>query len=149
MPTYLKKDITTVETGIIAHGVNCQHAMGSGVAKAIKEKWPKVYQSFMRTHGGKEMLGTAHLINVNSDPLLHVANCYTQVFYGHGGRFASPRAIEKSLDSLASYSKTTELPLYIPKIGAGLGGLKWDTEVEPIISKLEKKYQIEIFVCEL
>ena len=40
---YIVQDITTVEPpGIIAHGVNCQNIMGSGVAKALFQKWPLV-----------------------------------------------------------------------------------------------------------
>ena len=31
----IKKDITTIEKGVIMHQVNCQDVMGAGVAKAI------------------------------------------------------------------------------------------------------------------
>lgn len=41
---YLNKNIITIQEGVIAHGVNCTGAMNSGVAKAIREKWPEVYR---------------------------------------------------------------------------------------------------------
>ena len=39
-------DLFTHHGGAIAHGVNCKGAMGSGVAKAIKAKFPEMYRSY-------------------------------------------------------------------------------------------------------
>lgn len=38
----INKDITTLKKGILIQQVNCQNAMGSGVAKAIYQKLPQV-----------------------------------------------------------------------------------------------------------
>ena len=41
-------------------------------------------------------------------------------------------------------------PVYIPRIGCGLGGLNWDKDVEPIMKGLDDDYKrIHIFVCDL
>lgn len=150
MLKYINQDITTVELGIVAHGVNCQHAMNSGVAKAIREKWPIVYEKYMEQPYGKTMLGTAHLIAIYENDSLFVANCYTQVFYGRGGRFAGPQAIRQSLGQVCKMADFYDLPVYIPKIGCGLGGLDWESEVEPIVQSLADRYErINIFVCEV
>lgn len=142
MINYIEKDITTVERGIICHGVNCQGAMGSGVALAIKTKWPIIYVSFLNMPTGKTMLGTAHLIDVDegSDSLF-VANCYTQQFCGFGGRFADLDAIYNSLSKSFKWADIYTLDIFLPKIGAGLGGLDWETEVKPIIEKLDNEYE--------
>lgn len=34
---------------VIAHQVNCQGKMGSGVAKVIRDKYPKVYETYLNT----------------------------------------------------------------------------------------------------
>ena len=136
MINYCKKDITTVTFGIIAHGVNAQHAMGSGVALAIKTKWPKIYTTYMNSPKGREMLGTAHIVDVSEDNTpLFVANCYTQEFYGPGDRkYADQKAIISCLDSVLTFARYHDnIPLWMPKIGAGLGGLDWETEVCPIV----------------
>ena len=39
-------DITNSKANYICHQVNCQGAMNSGVAKAIREKWPRVYKAY-------------------------------------------------------------------------------------------------------
>jgi O-acetyl-ADP-ribose deacetylase (regulator of RNase III) len=129
MIEYKKMDITTVERGVIAHGVNCQKKMGSGVAKAIRQKWPYVYSVYMEHD---PILGTVDYVNVGSD--LWVANCYTQERYGYDGqRYANPNSIRSCLESLACLSVYGEWPIYLPKIGCGLGGLNWEIDVEPLL----------------
>lgn len=148
MITTLNKDITTVTRGIVAHGVNCQGAMGSGVALAIKNKWPKIYEEYKKLPMGKAMLGTAQLVPINDDDTLFVANCFTQVFYGTSGRFADPDAIERSLHLVYRWADYYNLPVFLPKIGALRGGLDWETEVFPIIQQLDSKWDhIETTVC--
>ena len=145
---YINKDITTIDAGIIAHGVNCQGVMGAGVAKAIRDKWPIVYERYKGLPTGAGMLGSAHMVNI-VDSTLYVFNCYTQVFYGKNGRFANADAIRKSLDEVFGWASAYFLTIYLPKIGAGLGGLDWKTEVEPIIKELETKYPtVNVAICE-
>lgn len=148
---YIKKDITTVDMGIVAHGVNCQHKMASGVAKAIRAKWPKAYSSYMAAPKGKMMLGTAHIININEDDSLFVGNCYTQQFYGYGGgSYADIEAVRSSLSHIMILADFYNLPVYLPKIGCGLGGLDWDNDVAPIVAELDRLYErVDILVCEL
>ena len=42
----INKDITTLKKGILLQQVNCQNAMGSGVAKAIYTRWPIVKEEY-------------------------------------------------------------------------------------------------------
>ena len=46
MLKYIKGDITEIESGIICQQTNCQGVMGSGLAKAIRDKWPKVFDEY-------------------------------------------------------------------------------------------------------
>jgi O-acetyl-ADP-ribose deacetylase (regulator of RNase III) len=43
---YKKGNLLEVKEGIITHGVNCQGVMGSGVALAIKQKYPSAFYSY-------------------------------------------------------------------------------------------------------
>lgn len=40
---FIEGNLLDSTTDIICHQVNCQGKMSSGVAKAIREKYPKVY----------------------------------------------------------------------------------------------------------
>jgi len=146
---YIKKDITTVGRGVIAHGVNCQHVMGSGVALAIKTKYPIIYDWYMIAPRGEEMLGTAQVIEVGEvADNLFVSNCYTQLCYGRNGKFANVEAVEHSLRETLVACDWYNLDLFLPKIGAGRGGLNWEEDVLPVLKKLDVEFsKINIFVC--
>lgn len=137
-------DVTLATHGIIAHGVNCQGVMGSGVALAIRNKWPAVYDAYLANNRIPEemrgqLLGSCHIIRVGED--LWVANCYTQLNYGKDGtKYASVDAIRRSLGFVFSHANATGLPIHAPRIGAGLGGLDWDTEVLPVFEDLNSEY---------
>lgn len=145
---YIERDITTVERGVIAQGVNCQHAMGSGVALAIMRKWPRVYEAYMANLFGGQMLGTAHLINVGNDDLW-IANCYTQEYFGSDGKqYASAEAIHDAFGFVFEHARIYKLPLYLPQIGAGLGGLDWELDVEPIINQYDETFEtVDTTIC--
>lgn len=149
MITYLHKDITTVKSGIVAHGVNCQHVMNSGVAKAIRNRWPIVFETFKSRPRGKNMLGIVDMISVDPSDQLWVANCYTQVFYGYGGKFANPEAIHTCLRGVAIYADLYDLDVYMPRIGCGLGGLDWEKEVHPIVEDVNSHHEtLNFYVCD-
>ena len=70
---YINQDITTIAEGVLLNGVNCQKAMGSGVALAYLKKWPQVKEVYMAT---EPVLGNASIICIEHKNL-YVANCYT------------------------------------------------------------------------
>jgi len=150
MLKFIKKDITTVEAGWIIHGVNCQHAMGSGVALAIKTKWPIIYKRYMEAAGGQEMLGKLHPIQVDKD--LFVVNGYTQEFFGsdRNVRYADPDAISTIIKSVVEQAQHHFQKVYVPRIGCDRGGLQWETDVEPGLQQLAIDYpDVNIYVCDL
>jgi O-acetyl-ADP-ribose deacetylase (regulator of RNase III) len=151
MLKYIEQDATEILSGIIAHGVNCQHRMASGIAKTIRRKFPIAYQTYMNNPKGKEMLGTAHIVCVDEEADLHVANIYTQVFYGYGGgRYADLDAIERGMIFVGSIAEGYQLNIYMPRIGCGLGGLSWDKEVGPLMERVADVFStIDIHVCDL
>jgi O-acetyl-ADP-ribose deacetylase (regulator of RNase III) len=158
---YITFDVTKVTRGVVAHGCNCQGVMGSGVARAIRDKWPVVFRryhefvrGFKETEGEtKGMLGIAQTLNVGNEFVadintLFVSNMFTQDKYGADGKvYADPAAIETALDATMAFCRGADLPLYMPKVGCGLGGLNWESDVQPIVERLHAKYGIPVFVC--
>jgi O-acetyl-ADP-ribose deacetylase (regulator of RNase III) len=136
----IKGDVTEVTDGIILHIVNCQHKMGSGVAKALRDKWPLVYDYYMKDGKGPSMLGKVGFVPVA--PGLTVVNGYGQEFYGYDGkRYADPVAIDRILQTCFEFCVEWDLKIAMPKIASGLGGLDWDKEVVPLIEKYETATQ--------
>lgn len=152
MIEYIKKDITSVERGVIGHGCNCQGRMGSGVALAIRNKWPQVYEQYIvlckDNSDKRKLLGTIQAIPVVVE--LVVVNLFTQLNYGFDGqKYANIHAISKSLDTMFGFVSAVKLPAYIPRIGCGLGGLDWEQDVKPEVERLVEKHQINLYVCDL
>lgn len=146
---YLQKDITTVQApALIAHGVNCSNAMGSGVARAIYMKWPTVKAMYHRE--GSMVLGDIQFVEV--EPGLVVANCFTQENYGKDGlQYADIRALQEALEDAGTYA-LDHLGLHevhIPRIGSGLGGLDWEEDVVPVLLEIEKHAPINFVVCDV
>lgn len=151
----IKQDVTKLTEGTIAHGVNCQRRMGSGIALAIRKQWPQVYQQYMDIpkEQQQQMLGKAQIIDISphDNPCsLFVCNCFTQYNYGADGkRYADPYAVESAVRLAFFNAQQFETNLYMPKIGCGLGGLDWETDVKPIFQRLETLYEVEPYICEI
>lgn len=144
-----QRNLTFITHGVIAHGVNCQHAMGAGVAKDLYEEWPEVRETYMAMPKNQMKLGLVQPVRINQD--LVIMNCFTQEYYGRekGRRYADPEAIQTCLNKVLLWMEHRNLyQLYMPFIGCSLGGLDWEKDVHPIIKDLSLHYYgVDITVC--
>jgi O-acetyl-ADP-ribose deacetylase (regulator of RNase III) len=157
--TYIQKDVTTVVRGVVGQGVNSRGVMGSGVALAIKNKWAIAYERYHSMvkawkRPTRELLGLSQIVNVGHPDIdepnsIFVANMFTQEDCGRDGRaYASQLAIQKAAEATLSFCRGTNLDLYMPRVGCGLGGLKWEN-VGPMIDTLQQQYNVNVFICDL
>lgn len=133
----IKGDLLETECKTIAHGVNCQGVMGSGVAKVLTDKYPEVRESYFEyynlceqdvdKYGTDILLGMVEGVSVDGGK--RVLNCFTQNKVGYDGRkYVSYDAIHNCFRRIAvGYDE-----IAIPRIGCGLAGGSWDI-VKPII----------------
>jgi O-acetyl-ADP-ribose deacetylase (regulator of RNase III) len=122
MVKIINQDMLDIDRGVLCHQVNCQKAMGSGIALQIRKKWPKVYVDY----AAKSIwhLGDCQLVEVSND--LWVANCAGQFRYGRDKQHTNYLALETSLSKAYSFAKKAGLPCYVPyKIGCNLAGGDW------------------------
>jgi len=110
---------------VIAHGANCLHTMGAGIAKKLRRRWPIVYEidcETLRAYEGK--LGTISVATVETDSgTANVINCYSQFKYGKGQQFAEYGAIRSCMMKIKKQFGDKRIGL--PKIGCNLAGGKW------------------------
>lgn len=122
----------------IIHQVNCQGAMNSGVAKAIREKWPIVFERYrgyydVMRYGKEPLLGQTLGVKVNESQM--VFNMFAQDSYGYDGkRYTSYDAIDKCLVTVADYcrkegKKSMALPYHM---SCDRGGANWNIILEMI-----------------
>ena len=107
----IEGDLFCSDARIIAHQVNCQGKMGSGVALQVKRKYPNVYNEYMKVCS-TGMLGKIQIVPVDSKwngyhsgSLLipkyerFICNMFAQNNYGHDYnhvQYTNVEALEKS-----------------------------------------------------
>lgn len=146
-------DLLSVERGLIVHGCNCSGGFGSGVAGAIARKYPEVKKYFHKVDANATYLGAIQPVKVSHE--LTIINAFTQISYGSdGGRYANLAAIQEVLYNTLTYAVLYDHPkIAVPRIGTGLGGLDWETEVKPIyetfsLACADKDVEFEVYFME-
>ena len=150
MITYKKGNLLDTPDSIIVQGVNCQGVMGSGVAKAIREKWPVVFTKYTEysnkfRYARKELLGQVNVVEIEKDEKI-IANIFSQENYGKTKfRYVSYDALDKGFTYLTLFPKGTNISM--PKIGAGLGGGEWSI-IEAIINFRLKDFNVTVYTLD-
>lgn len=142
----VEKDITQSDATLILHQVNCQHVMGSGVAKAIKTKWPRVYHDYMSIE--EQKLGMIQTVKVEDGK--YVVNMFAQDRYGYDGkRYTSYDALDKCLQQVAEFCRNEMIDyIAIPyNMSCDRGGASWNV-VLSLIENAFKDNFINIEICE-
>lgn len=149
MITEHKGDLFTSTAPILGHGVNCKGVMGAGIAKTFKAKWPDMYEGYRKACLSKE-LGPGQVYWWKSGPGKLVLNIASQDAPGANASYdllvkgmSEALAIIKNWDFFRRKSaarsniaiSTAPVRLAIPRIGCGIGGLRWEL-VKPLISVL-------------
>ena len=134
----VKGDVTNVECDVILHQVNCKGVMGSGVAMAIRQKYPEVYHAYVNltgSHLGKTELLLGAVQTVDTHDGKTVANLFSQNNYGYGQLHTNYEAMKTGLAKLNDIAKgkTIALPY---KMGSDRGGGSWDIVYSLIVSTL-------------
>jgi O-acetyl-ADP-ribose deacetylase (regulator of RNase III) len=138
-------DITKSDVDYICHQVNCQGVMGSGVAKAIKNKWPVVYTDYRRFYeSNKPLLNEIQIVAVSTEQL--VINMFSQEYYGYDGdQYTSYDAFWKCLNKIKNKVPKGSKIAFPSKIGCCRGGANWQVILTMISEVLESDYNVEIW----
>lgn len=143
-------DITLVERGIICHQVSAQGVMGSGVAAAIKNKWPSVYRDYINAipsnHANlddrSEYMGRVIYTQINDE--LIIASIVAQLHYGNNKNvvYTSYDTLDNVLRcDIEPLSRHLSSPVHLPKIGCGLANGNWEV-VQALIKQRLSNYTV-------
>ncbi|MCB9806233.1 macro domain-containing protein [Candidatus Nomurabacteria bacterium] len=122
---------------VIAHGCNCLGFMGAGIAKSIRDIYPKEmmdkYEELCKTSKIEEIEGTIQVYETPNLPIL--VNMFTQrTIWGQVP--ASLDLIDKSCRALLKWALDNKIEeVAMPAIGAGLGGLNME-DVKLTVAKI-------------
>lgn len=148
--------IEDAKVDIVCHQTNCQGVMGAGIAKQIRNTWPRVFGQYklycMKARAeGNSPLGSCQLVYADEEKSRIVANLFGQEYYGRGKLQTDYEALRKALHALATngFVVQNKFSIGFPYlIGCALGGGDWDI-VLPIIEEEFKDYPGKIEIWEL
>lgn len=151
-------DVLDTPIRIIAHQVNCKGVMGAGLAKQIRDKYPRVYSCYKKhcETFNYDLLGAkAHI--VNSDDTRKPEHIFINIFgqdgYGRESVQTNYQAFKDSLtEGLEFYravacdcNYTVQIPIAIPYgIGCGLAGGDWN-KIKNILEEIEQEENVLFF----
>lgn len=150
---YLKGDLLNAPQKIIAHQVNCQGVMGSGVAYQIKQSYGDAYLLYKNLCNFKSPLqnaGSCQLVEISDNRI--VANLFGQVNFGGPHIETSYAYLAMALNELfVTIRENEELPneFAIPYLmSCYRGGGDWDV-VSSILEDFAIKYDIDVYIYSL
>lgn len=128
---------------VVAHGCNCQGAMGRGIALGMRQRFPRMFEHYRSLClQGKFRPGQVLMWKT---PTGWIANLATQDNWGTQAVQARPEWIETCLTKLVRWCREHGYSeLATPRLGCGLGGLRWE-QVEPIFERLASDFDIWVY----
>ena len=159
----VKGNLLDTKCDYICHQVNCMGKMNSGVAKAIREKWPAVFKRYEELceswhawahahhpqepeqHAASAMLGRVQLVQVEEDQI--VINLFGQGTYGYDGkRYTSYDAFWMALGEIRKCVPVGNTIAFPKNIGSCRGGANWNVIITMIAEVL---YDYNVYIYEL
>jgi O-acetyl-ADP-ribose deacetylase (regulator of RNase III) len=161
MIKHIKCNIFESGADVICHQVNCQGVMGSGIAKQVREKYPKVYTEYKKwcdIYSPKALLGKTQFIGTSGEydtPFIGIFNIFGQEKFGYDGKCytdytALYRCFEKVKESLdkATIEIKPNYTIAIPYLMAcHRGGGDWNI-VYKMIEEIFADSDYEVLICE-
>lgn len=170
MVHYVNGNLLDSDCPVICHQVNCMGKMNSGIAKAIREKWSKVYYEYKNkydmaadeatndkygnTTAADYLLGDIQIVSLytNCDETnfsKEVVNMFAQETYGYNGAvFTSYDAFITCLYRIKANFAPGAIIGFPDHIGCCRGGANWNVIKTMIEEVLGKDYEVYIYKLE-
>lgn len=150
MIKHIKCNIFESGADVILHQVNCYGVMGSGVAKQVREKYPRVFERYKRlcdNHSDDRsfLLGLAQCVKVGEEN--YVVNLFAQNNFGFDGKcYTYYKALQQCLESVRDYALFAGKTIAIPyRMSCNRGGGDWNIVYKMIEDIFKDR---DVLICE-
>jgi O-acetyl-ADP-ribose deacetylase (regulator of RNase III) len=144
---YVTGDLLQAPEQYVLHGCNAKGVMGSGVAKLIRDKYPKAYQDYRNSYDSHGLSLGSIVPSKQPDGKI-ILNAITQETYGKTGVHVSYWAIANVMHILNKWhinNQKQPKEIAMPKVGSGLAGGDWNV-IEAIIENEAKNFQPIVYI---
>ena len=148
-------DILLTKAQFIAHGIAPQDHFDTGLALALRERWPSMVRDYRHAIHGKP-LDSGEVwawAGVDADGSTRgIVNLLTQDMLGTGGAARPGKAttenVSRALKALAKFVRDEKVQsLALPRLATGVGGMEW-AQVEPLVQQHLGGLDIPVVVYE-
>ena len=130
---FVSGDILKANSQAQVNPINCVGVMGAGLAKQFKEAYPEMFNDYKKLCNNKALaIGKMHIYRTGLKQPEYLFNVPTKYDYRADSRLKSIRLGMQVI--VATTRKLRIKSVAIPKLGCGLGNLKWK-DVLPIIKE--------------
>jgi O-acetyl-ADP-ribose deacetylase (regulator of RNase III) len=148
-------DILLSKAQFIAHGIAPQDHFDTGLALALRERWPSMVRDYRHAIHGKPLASgeTWAWRGVDADGSTRgIVNLLTQDMLGSGGAARPGKAttenVSRALKALAKFVREEKVQsLALPRLATGVGGMEW-AQVEPLVRQHLGDLDIPVVVYE-
>lgn len=135
---------------VIVHICNDIGAWGKGFVLSLSSKWDSPEKEYRKWHKSKKDFSLGNIQIVKVEDGIFVANMITQ--RGIRKNFTSVPirydSLDECLEKVSIFALEKGLKVFMPKIGCGLAGGRWE-KISPIIDKQLCSKGIEVYVFDL
>lgn len=134
MIVHIEGDMFTSSAAAFGHGVNVKAAMASGIAWEFVRRFPGLQEAYnLECNEGRLQPGGLFVYH-SFKPVFNLAS------QEYPGADANLAWLEGSLRLTLAFCEKEGIPtLAIPRIGCGIGGLKW-SDVGPLMERVSEDY---------
>ncbi|ADV00964.1 macro domain-containing protein [Alicycliphilus denitrificans] len=146
-------DILLSKADLLAHGISANDPFDSGLALALRERWPSLVKDYRHDTRSKA-IGTGEVWAwagvQEGGGVRRIVNLVTQNTLGQGpaakpGK-ASVENVRAALQNLAKVIRQEGIKsVALPRLATGVGGLEWD-DVRPLITQYLGELGIPVIV---
>ena len=149
-------DILLSQAQVIAHGIAPQDPFDTGLALALRERWPSLVADYRHAaHSKAPQPGEIWCWSGVNDKggVRSIVNLLTQDSL-HAGHAAKPgkatlKNVGHALRELARYVTDEHIKsVALPRLATGVGGLEWQ-DVKPLIEKYLGELNADVIVYEV
>lgn len=146
-------NICNTEAEALVCTVNCVGVMGKGVALAVKQAFPEVYEPYRKTcavgllNPGR-VLVIERALSITPWQLLGPRRVFCFATKDHWRQPSKLEWIERGLVELVAEVRQLQIPsIAIPPLGCGNGGLDWKI-VRPMIVAAFEPLSVDVYLYE-
>lgn len=146
MIKYINGNLFDSNAEIICHQANCQGVMGAGVALELKQRYPKVFESYRKDYiCGRLEPGYVNFTKNNRDQIV-ASMCGQDTCCGYSKVLTNYDALQECLSKVVKFAKSLDISATIAlpyMMSCGLAGGDWN-----IVSKMVED-TFEVFNVEV